>query len=147
MFLPSNTVRRWPFAFFRPGRRAASTVEFSMVAPVFFLFVLGVVEVSRGLMMHHLLVNAARQGCRTGILPSSGNTQVNTAVSTALTPAGINSPTVSVRVNGVVQDSSTAKSGDEVTVSVLVPFNSVSWLPGTQFLFGNISAQYTLRKQ
>ena len=47
-----------------PSRRAATAVEFAVVAPVFFLFVLGFIELGRGYMVQHLMTNAARQGCR-----------------------------------------------------------------------------------
>jgi Flp pilus assembly protein TadG len=129
------------------GRTASSTVEFAVVAPIFFLFVLGIVEVGRGLMVQHLMLNAARQGCRTGILPSNGNTEITTAVADSLASAGITSQTLSVTVNDVSADAKSANTNDDITVRVTVSADSVSWVPGSQFLFGNISAQYTLRKQ
>jgi len=122
-------------------------VEFAVVAPIFFLFVLGIVEVGRGLMVQHLMLNAARQGCRTGILPSNGNTEITTAVADSLASAGITSQTLSVTVNDVSADAKSANTNDDITVRVTVSADSVSWVPGSQFLFGNISAQYTLRKQ
>jgi Flp pilus assembly protein TadG len=130
-------------------RRASTAVEFAVVAPVFFAFILGMVEVGRGLMVQHLLLNAARQGCRTGILPSNGTSQIQDAVSTALAPSNITvtSDNVSVTVNGASADPLNANSGDTVTVTVTVAFSSVSWLPSSSFLSGNLSAQYTLLKQ
>jgi Flp pilus assembly protein TadG len=128
-------------------RLAASTVEFAVVAPVFFLFVMGIVEVGRGMMIQHLLLNAARQGCRTGILPSNGNTQITDTVTDTLAPAGITSQSVAVTVNDVTGNALNASTGDDITVSVTVPASSVTWLPFSRYLFGTISAQYTLRKQ
>lgn len=128
----------------RPG---ASAVEFAVVAPVFFLFVMGILEIGRGMMVQHLLLNAARQGCRAGILPSNGNTQITSAVADTLNPAGITSQSVAVTVNDVTGDALNASTGDDITVSVTIPTNSVTWLPLSRFLFGTISAQYTLRKQ
>jgi Flp pilus assembly protein TadG len=129
------------------GRAAAASVEFAVVAPAFFLFVLGMVEVGRGLMVQHLLLNAARQGCRAGILPSGSNTQISSAAAATLAPASITAQSVSVTVNGASADASTANSGDDVTVSVSVPVSSVTWVPVGSFLSGNLTAQYTLRKQ
>jgi Flp pilus assembly protein TadG len=129
------------------GRTAAATVEFAIAAPVFFLFVLGMVEVGRGLMVQHLLLNAARQGCRTGILPSGGNSQISTAVADTLAPAGITAQNVTVSVNSSATDASSANSGDDITVTIAVPVSAVTWLPVSSFLSGNLSAQYTLRKQ
>jgi Flp pilus assembly protein TadG len=122
-------------------------VEFAFVAPVFLIFVLGIFEVGRGMMVQHLLQSAARQGCRAGILPSNGNTEIANTVSDALRPAGITSQTVSVTVNDVTANANTANTNDDVTVNVTVPANSISWVPGTRYLLGNITAQYTLRKQ
>ena len=129
------------------GRPAATAVEFAVAALVFFLFVLGLVEVGRGLMLQHLLLNAARQGCRTGILPSSSNSQIDSAVSDSLAPAGITAQSVSVTVNGASADASTANSGDDINVAISVPIAAVTWLPFSNYLSGKISAQYTLRKQ
>lgn len=128
-------------------RPAASTVEFAVVAPVFLIFVLGIFELGRAMMVQHLLQSAARQGCRAGILPSNGNNEIANTVSDALGPAGITSQTVSVTVNDVTANANTANTNDDVTVNVTVPASSVSWVPGTRYLFGNITAQYSLRKQ
>lgn len=132
---------------FARRRRAAAAVEFAVAAPVFFLLVLGMLEVGRGLMVQHLLLNAARQGCRSGILPSNGNTQISDTVSGTLASAGITAQSVSVSVNNVSGNASTANSGDAITVTVAVPIAAVTWVPVSQFLSGNISSQYTLRKQ
>lgn len=129
------------------GRAASTTVEFAVLAPVFFIAVLGMVEVGRGLMVQHLLLNAARQGCRTGILPSNGKTDVTNAVSSTLAPAGITSQTVSINVNDASGDPGSASSGADITVQVQVPISAITWVPVTNYLSGNISAQYTLRKQ
>jgi Flp pilus assembly protein TadG len=132
-----------------PGkdRTAAATVEFAVVAPVFFLVMLGLVEVGRGLMVQHLLLNAARQGARTGILPSNGKTDVTNAVSNTLAPAGITAQTVTITVNDASGDPANANSGDDIGVQVQVPISAITWVPVTNFLSGNISAQYTLRRQ
>jgi Flp pilus assembly protein TadG len=143
------TINERAVARARVGRRAgASAVEFAFAAPVMFVFVLGIVEVGRGIMVQQLLLNAARQGCRTGILPSSGNTEITNAVTNALTPSGISSDTITVTVNDNVLDAKNATTGQDVTVTVAVPVGSVTWVPVSRYLInGNISAQYTLKKQ
>src|SRR5579885_2495949 len=128
----------------RAGRPGAATVEFAVVAPVFFLLALGIIDVGRGLMVQHLMQNAARQGCRAGILPSNGNAEITAAVTGALQPAGISSESITVTVG--VKDAKYASTGDDITVAVSVPVASVSWLPGTSYVKGNITAQYTMRK-
>ena len=48
----------------RSRRRGATLVETAIVLPLVMLFILGVFEYGRYLMMLHLCTNAAREGCR-----------------------------------------------------------------------------------
>ena len=130
-----------------PKRTGANTVEFAVIAPVFFMFILGLIEVGRGIMVVHLLTNAARVGARTGVIEGTSTAQITTAVNNSLTQQGITSDTVSVQVNDGSADASTANAGDEITVKVSVPVSKVTWLPGGQYLHGNISGQFTLRRE
>lgn len=128
-------------------RRGAATVEFAVVAIAFFIIVLGMIELGRGFMVQHLLLGAARQGARVGILPGNGNTDIGTAVGNVLTPAGITTDNITVTVNDGVMDAGNATTGQDITVYGSVPANTVSWLPFSQYVTGNITAQYTLKKQ
>src|SRR5947209_690390 len=85
-------------------RRAAAAVEFAVVALPFFIIILGLIELGRGFMVQHLLLAAARQGARVGIVPSNGNTEISTAVGNVMTPAGITSDHITVTVNDGVAD-------------------------------------------
>jgi Flp pilus assembly protein TadG len=118
-----------------------------MVAPVIFGAVLGMIEVGRGIMVVHLLNNAARAGCRVGILEGKSTNDITTAVNNTLIPVGIKSDTVTVQVNDGLADASTAQAGNEITVVVTVPVSKVTWLPGGVFLSGSLSGQYTLRRE
>lgn len=129
------------------SRPALATLEFALVAPVFFALVLGIIEVGRGLMITNLLNNAARAGCREGILSGKSDSDITSAISTLVSKQGITGHTVSVQVNNVVANASTAQSQDEVTVKVKVPVSQVTWLPGGNFLKGNLSGQYSLRRE
>jgi Flp pilus assembly protein TadG len=131
----------------QPRRRGASAVELAFVAPIFFLLILGMIELGRGLMVRHMLTNAARQGCRLGILEGKSNADVTAVVHSALTPVGISSDTVSILVNGGSSDVKNANADDEVTVIVSVPVTTVTWVPGGQYLGSTLSGQYTLRKE
>jgi Flp pilus assembly protein TadG len=122
-------------------------VEFAVVAPVMFVLILGIVEFGRALMAMHLLTNAARQGCRAGIVEGQSTSQISTVVNNALQSQGITGQTVTVQVNNVVADASTAQAGDEITVIVNVPASSVSWLPTKLFFNGTLQGQYTLRRE
>jgi Flp pilus assembly protein TadG len=129
------------------GRSGATAVEFSFIAPALFIVVFGMIELGRGIMVVHLLTNAARHGCRVGVLSGKGNSDIQTAVDSTLSPIGISRDTITVQVNDGTADASTAKSGDELTVKVSVPVASVTWLPGGTHLSGNLTGQYTLRRE
>jgi len=131
----------------RASRKAASSVEFAFVAPIFFLLILGLIELSRGIMVKHMLINAARQGCRVGVLEGKGNSDIQAAAASTLTPIGIASESVSVQVNDGVGDALNASADSELTVVVTVPVSSVTWVPGGKYLSGTLSAQFTMRKE
>jgi Flp pilus assembly protein TadG len=131
----------------RPQRWGAHVVEFAVVAPVMFLVILGMIEIARGLMVTHLLTNAARQGCRVGVIEGTSTSQITTVVTNTLKNQGISSDTVTVQVNDGSADASTAQAGDEITVVVSVPVGKVSWLPFSNYLSGNLSGKYTLRRE
>ncbi len=93
-------------------------------------------------MVMDLLANAARAGCRVGVLPTSGNSQINSAVSNALSSGGIanaSDPTIDVLPQGSSQwispgDAGKATTGDAVRVTVSVKYSQVSWLAFSWFI-------------
>ncbi|MCI0461997.1 MAG: pilus assembly protein [Gemmataceae bacterium] len=144
---PHQSAERHARARRFSGRPGVSTVEFALVAPVFVLFVLGVIEIGRGLMVVSLLNNSARAGCRVGILDGSSDTDISSAVTSALQGQNVTGITVTVHVNGTPANASTAVSGDRITVFVSVPITNVTWVPGSRFFTGNLSGQCTLRRE
>jgi Flp pilus assembly protein TadG len=143
----SDSLLRHPVCRRSPARAAAASVEFAVVAVAFFIIVLGMIEIGRAFMVQHLLAGAARQGARVGILPGNGNNEIGTAVGNVLTPAGITTDNITVTVNDGVMDAGNATTGQDITVLVSVPANTVSWLPFSSYVSGNLTAQYTLKKQ
>jgi Flp pilus assembly protein TadG len=128
-------------------RRAATVVEFAVVCPAVFFIILGIIEVGRGLMVIHLLNNASQAGCRVGIIPGKTTDDITTAVTTALTSAGVNGEAVTVEVNDNAANASTANSGDEITVKATVPVSSITWVPITRWLHGTLQGSYTMRRE
>lgn len=124
-----------------------TTVEFAVVVPVFFLFVFGIIEIGRGLMVTHLLTNAARAGCREGVLEKKSTADITAAVNAVLNGQGLSGTSISVTVNDKSADASTAVSQDEITVVVTVPVANVTWLPGGGYLNGKLTGQYNLRRE
>ena len=129
-------------------RRGASAVEMAFVLPVFLLVVFGVVEIGRGFMTRHLLANAARTGCRVGIVPGKKVSDMTAAVDGAMARQGVADYRTTVKVNGAVADDGTQiSSNDEVAVSVAVAVGKISWLPWSGRLRGDITAQFTLVRE
>jgi Flp pilus assembly protein TadG len=112
------------------GRRGTALVEFALVAPIFLLFAVGTVEFGRAIMVQEALTNASREGARVGILDGALTTDVTSAVNTYLSGMSISGATTSVTPT----DPGTQPAGTQVTVSVSVAYNSVTWVPSPWFL-------------
>ncbi|TWT66990.1 TadE-like protein [Posidoniimonas polymericola] len=125
-------------------RRGASAVEFALVAPIFFLVVLGIVEFGRMAMVQQIITNAAREGARIAVLDGATKAKVTTKVNDYLSSGKIN--TAAVTVSPDPPDS--AGYGQPVTVGVSVPFNDVSWLPAPFFMGGKtLAAESIMRRE
>jgi Flp pilus assembly protein TadG len=111
-------------------RRGAAMVEFAVVAPIFFLMVLGMIEFGRAMMVQALLTNAAQQGARAGSLDGAQASDVTAAVNSYLAAGGISGATSTATPS----PPSSALPGSDVTVQVSIPYSSVSWLPAPSYL-------------
>lgn len=132
-----------------PGRKGTAAVEFAIVAPAFFIIVLGMVEVGRACMVNEILTEAARQACRQGVLEGTSSATIKQAAVDYLTAVGISGETAGVMVNDAPVDTveaSTMPAYTEITVVVSIPAATVTWVP-TWFVQGTISAQYTMRRE
>jgi Flp pilus assembly protein TadG len=132
---------------FRPRRRSrrlgASATEFAVVAPIFFLMIIGFIEFGRALMVQQVLVNASRVGAREAVTTSATTTGVTTAVEQYT--AGVAVPGVSV---SVTPNPASAAPGTTITVTTSVPFTSVSWMASPWFLGGKtLTASSKMRKE
>ncbi len=119
----------------RRNRQGAAAVEFALVAPAFVLLVFGMIEFGRAIMVQQVMTNGAREGARLAILdsPTPTATTVKSAVVTYLQTCGIPGASTS-NVTIAPTEPSTAKNGDSVTVTVQIPYSSVTWLPSPKFL-------------
>lgn len=129
---------------YRAERSGAAVVEFAIVAPVLFLFVFGMIDVGRAVMVQNLLTNAARDGARTAALDGASAAGVEAQVAEYLAATSVTDATVTVSPNPL----STANLGDPVSVTVSVPFSSVSWLPSSMFMgSANLQATVVMRRE
>jgi len=129
----------------RRNRRGAAVVEFAIVAPVFFGFTLGMIEVGRAVMVQQIITNASREGARKGVLDDQTTSGIQTFVTTYLSNASIGgSPTVTVNPS---LPTATGYNGP-VTVTVSVPFSQVNWGPTPIFLNGaTLTASTVMRRE
>lgn len=68
-----TTARRLPRPL-RDRRRGATTVEAAFVLPIFLLFLMGIYEYGRYLMVLHVATNAARDGARLAVVKAGTST-------------------------------------------------------------------------
>jgi Flp pilus assembly protein TadG len=139
MAIRSNRFARW----------GTTTVEFALVAPVFFVMVLGIIEIGRACMATELLTEAARRACRQAVLEGTSSSTIQQTATDFLTSVGINGETADVYVNDTLAGNTnvaTMPAYTEITVVVSVPINNVTWTP-LQFVSGNLTGQYTMRRE
>ena len=127
----------------RKKRLGAAVVEFAVVAPLFFLLVLGMIEFGRMLMVQQILTNASREGARRAVLDKATTAEITTTVQNYLSNSGIEGATVTVSPN----PPSSAGYGEPVVVTVSVPFSEVSWLPTPIFLGGRVLTSTTAMRR
>jgi Flp pilus assembly protein TadG len=127
----------------RQQRRGVAAAEFAIVAPVFFLMVIGFIEFGRALMVQQVLINASRVGARQASTTGATTGQVQSAVQAYTTGVAVNGVSVTV-----TPDPSAAAAGTTITVNASVPFSSVSWMPSAWFLGGKtLHASSQMRKE
>lgn len=114
-------------------RGGVAAVEFALIAPVFVMIILSMIEFGRVIMVQQLLTNASREGARRAVIEGASNTEVQTLVDSYLSNASVSGVTVGVAPS----DLSNVGFGDAVVVSVSVPFDSVSWSGVGWFLSGS----------
>jgi Flp pilus assembly protein TadG len=130
----------------RKSRRGSAVVEFAIVAPVFFAFTLGMVEVGRGVMVQQILTTASREGARQAVLDGATQSAVTTFVTSYLTTATVSAAGTAVTYNPSLPTA--AGYSGPVTVTVSVPFNQVSWSPSPIFLKGaTLTASTTMQRE
>jgi Flp pilus assembly protein TadG len=142
-FRKSLATDRRPMKRRRDRRRGVAAAEFAIVAPVFLMVVLGIIEVGRAIMVQQVLINASRVGARRAVMLSSTEDAVIDAVSEYTSAVGV--ATVSTSVS---PDPETAEAGAPVTVTASVSFSNVSWLPTPWFMGGKtLTSSSVMRKE
>lgn len=118
---------KWRLSKFRKG---ATAVEMAVVAPLFFLLILGLVEFVRMGMVKQALTDAARAGCRKAVLVGTRTDEVaETTIRDYLKSSISDTQDVTkCRVSISPSDFTSMASGGEITTKVEVNYSDVSWL-------------------
>lgn len=120
-------------------------VEFAVVAPVFFLLVFGMIEFGRMVMVHQLLIGAAREGARQAVVDGATTQKVEQTVRDYLTATSIKGEEAVVTVS---PDPATTATGVPVKVETAIAFAKVSWLPAPLYLENvTLSAAAIMRRE
>jgi Flp pilus assembly protein TadG len=140
---PQLRINRRNTSRSRRSRLGVAATEFAIVAPVFFLMVVGFIEFGRALMVQQVLINASRVGARMASTTGSTTAAVQSAVQSYASGVAVPGVTVTVSPNPA-----TAVAGTVITVNTSVPFSKVSWMSSPWFLAGKtLHANSQMRKE
>jgi Flp pilus assembly protein TadG len=117
--------------FCRPGRvtsrRGGAVLETALVMGVLIMLTFGTAEYGYYFFVKNTLAGAARDGVRAAIPATAVNSDVTTAISTAMTAAHIPSSEYTVTLSPT--DISTATTGSAVTVTITCTWGTVGVTP------------------
>lgn len=102
-------------------QRGQTLVEMALVLPVFLLFVMGIFDLGRAVLLGNTVAEAARQGARYAVVNPADCTGIKTAVTNALAGVAQVAPSA-VTIN----EASGIDTGDPVTVSVTTTFTPIT---------------------
>ncbi len=126
----------------RTSRTGATVVEFALVAPVLFLFVLAGIELSRANLVRHTCKIAAVEGARRGIIPGASADECRQFAEAELSTLSIKQANVTVSPNPI------KRTDDSVTVTIAAPANLANGFAICQLMHGTIfQSSVTLRRE
>ena len=136
-------------------RRGTALVEFALCLPLLVTVVLGIIEFGRGMMVSELVNNAAREGTRQAIMAGTTNSDVTTTVTNFLQAAGLNAQYVTVTITVTAATGNpnpnnqvgAAKMRDLCTTQVQIPFDRVSYIPGSYLKGKQLKATCSMRHE
>ncbi len=106
----------------RCRRLGATAVEFTLTAPILFLFIATSVEFARMNMIRHTVDNAAYEAARRGIVPGATAQDVEDMARTIMSSVGAAGVSVTITPAVITEDT------EEVTVEVTVPCDQNGFL-------------------
>lgn len=95
------------------------------------------------MLVKQVVTNAARVGAREASLPGSTSSSVQSVAQTYAANSGVPGATVST-----TPSPASATAGDQISVTVSVAFDEVTWLPAPWFLGGvDLESTSVMRKE
>ncbi|MDB5347295.1 MAG: hypothetical protein JWP89_5672 [Schlesneria sp.] len=136
----SSNRGRWGLIWADTARSGAVAVEMAMLAPFLATLILGITEIGQVQRAQCYISEAAGAGGATGTLPGSTNAEIIKDAQSFLTSCRMTaaSAVITIKVNDVVADVSTAARNDKITVTVAIPVSAISWT-GSHFFILNTS--------
>jgi len=130
----------------KDNRRGAATVEMAIVLLLLVMVTMGAIQYGLLFLRTQQITNAARQGARIAILPTSTVTDVETAIESLMAAAGMAKATSGYTLDR--PDDLDLLPGEEVTVRIVVPAANVA-LMNTPLLPvpANLGAKVTMAKE
>jgi Flp pilus assembly protein TadG len=143
-------------------RTGTAVVEFAFVAPILAMVIMGMLELTRGIMVKVSLSNAARAGCRAGVkYQTTGNADIiqlckdvmaydgfdstkfnpNTIGSVSITVTDSNGNIVNANSTYPNGESLEAPPGSFVSVQVSIPVSSTTWVPCLYFTQSTLESE------
>jgi len=115
----------------RQKRRGATAVEFAMVAPIFFLVLLGSIEFASVHITQCAMENAAFEGARRGIVPGANAETCRASAEALMSGAGVNEFTVTVTPDVITPATNAVKVSVSVPMTVENKFGLSGFLNDT----------------
>jgi Flp pilus assembly protein TadG len=104
------------------GRLGATTVEFALVAPAFFLVIMAMFEFTRLNVLRHTADNAAYEAARVAIVPGATVAQATTEANRLLSIVNARGAQVNFNPSTITPET------NSVTVTVTIPLDSNGWV-------------------
>jgi hypothetical protein len=100
-----------------------------LLAPFLAALILGITEIGQLQKIQCYVSEATHEGGMTASVPGSSNAAVISDVRTFLTSYKMtaSSAVITIKVNDVTADVSTASRNDKITVTVSIPISATSW--------------------
>ncbi len=122
-------------------RLGATAVEFAIVAPVFFVFVIAAFEFGRLNVIRHTADNAAYEGARRAMVPGATAAEASSEAERILRTVGARGAKVTIN------PATLGPEVNQVTVTVDVPLSQNGWITPRFTKNSTIRATSTLRTE